>query len=68
MRADRAKRIAASFSQAGPLKVCESGDGLLVSFYGKRRYFVREAAFWPFIYRLAGIARGKQGGDAIYRA
>lgn len=68
MRADRARKIAAAFSQAGILKIRQSGGGLQVSFCGEERYFSREALFWPFIYRLAGVIEERAIRDGVYRA
>lgn len=56
MNTFRAKRIADSFSNVTTLHVENSTRGLQVSFMGNRAYFVREACFWPFIFKLAQAA------------
>ncbi|MCK5308660.1 MAG: hypothetical protein KAJ73_08620 [Zetaproteobacteria bacterium] len=53
MDAFRAKRIADSFSDMTTFHVENRTRGLLISFMGNRAYFVREACFWPFVFKVA---------------
>jgi len=41
------------------ISVEELSGGLLVHHHGKLRYFVREACFWPFVFRVAGSAENE---------
>jgi len=52
----RAKQIADSFSDVATFHVENRTQGLLVSFMGKQAYFIREACFWPFIFKVAQAA------------
>jgi len=53
MNAFRAKKIADSFSNTSSFHVESRTRGLMVSFMGSHAYFVREACFWPFVFKLA---------------
>jgi len=53
MDALRAERIADSFSGVTTFHVDRRNRGLLVSFMGNRAYFVREACFWSFVFKVA---------------
>ncbi len=52
----RARQIADSFSNVATFQVESRTRGLLVSFMGKQAYFIREACFWPFVFKLAQAA------------
>jgi len=38
------------------IRVKAVADGLLVCQHGRSCYFIREACFWPFVFRVAGVA------------
>jgi len=52
MNAIRARQIASGFVKMDGCEVEEMSGGLLVQYQGKSAYFVCEACFWPFIYRV----------------
>jgi len=59
MNIQRARQIASSFSgsEVGHVKalhVEEVSGGLLVRYQGHACFFVREACFWPFVFKVAG--------------
>jgi len=41
------------------ISVKEFSGGLLVRHNGKTCYFVREACFWPFVFRVTGGAENQ---------
>jgi len=53
MNTQRAQTIATNTSSADLIVEAISG-GLLVRHHGRSAFFVREACFWPFIYRISG--------------
>jgi len=55
MNMQRAQAIASSIS-AEDLSIEAVSGGLLVRHRGRSAYFVREACFWPYIYKIAGIS------------
>ncbi len=56
MNIQRAHDIATSIS-ASDVSVEAISGGLLVRHRGRSAFFVREACFWPFIYRVTGKSR-----------
>ncbi len=56
MDSRRARRIARSFSRIDGIDVNVVSGGILVRQGGKSSYFVREACFWPYVFRAAGAA------------
>jgi len=52
----RAHQISRSFSSVDGIRVKAVADGLLVCQHGRSCYFIREACFWPFVFRVAGVA------------
>jgi len=60
MNIRRAERIAAHFTPNAVFHVASYSHGLLVSYRGGTAYFVSEAGFWPFIFRLAVVANQEQ--------
>ncbi|MDQ6950731.1 MAG: hypothetical protein Q9M26_03610 [Mariprofundales bacterium] len=52
MNIQRAQAIATRTSTTDLIVEAISG-GLLVRHHGRSAFFVREACFWPFIYRLS---------------
>ncbi len=52
----RAAEIAGNFCDNSVFCVHQKKKGLLVRYSGQSAYFVHEASFWPFIFRLAVIA------------
>jgi len=59
MNVQRAQQISEAFSHVNEISVEESSGGLLVRHRGKACYFVREACFWPFVFRVAGAAENQ---------
>jgi len=57
MNIKRAQQIARSFSGIPEIQVEEQSGGLLVRQSGHSYYFVREACFWPFVFKAAGTSR-----------
>jgi len=57
MNSKRAQQIARLFSGVLELQVEEKSGGLLVRQHGHASYFVREACFWPFVFKAAGSSR-----------
>lgn len=57
MNIQRAKQIARSFSGVSEMQVEEKSGGILVRQHGHSCYFVREACFWPFVFKAAGTSR-----------
>lgn len=53
MDAQRANEIAQGFAQARNFSVHSEGGGLLVECRGRSTFFVREACFWPYVFRIA---------------
>ena len=53
----RAQQIANLFSSVPELQVEEKSGGLLVQQHGHSCYFVREACFWPFVFKTAAASR-----------
>jgi len=60
MKASRAKTIAESFSRISSFAVKSRGKGVCVHYLDNRAYFVREACFWSFAFRL-GCATHEEG-------
>lgn len=60
MNMQRAQAIASSIS-GEDLSVEAISGGLLVRHRGRSAYFVREACFWPFIYKIAGVTAQPSG-------
>ncbi len=54
MRMQRARQIANAFGAVRRVDVREVAGGLLVRHDGVSCYFVREACFWPYVFRIAG--------------
>jgi len=54
MNTRRAQKISRAFSHVSEISVEELSGGLLVRHHGKACYFVREACFWPFVFKVAG--------------
>jgi len=59
MNIQRAQQISRAFSHVNEISVEEFSGGLLVHHHGKACYFVREACFWPFVFRVAGSAENQ---------
>jgi len=59
MNIQRAQQISEAFSHVSEISVEELSGGLLVHHHGKACYFVREACFWPFVFRVAGSAENQ---------
>ncbi len=56
MQVQRAKQIANAFNAVRGIEVHDVSGGLLVRHDGCACYFVREACFWPYVFRVAGEA------------
>ena len=56
MLVQRARQIASAFGAVRGVEVRDVAGGLLVRHGGASCYFVREACFWPYIFRIAGEA------------
>jgi len=52
----RAEEIAGNFNDNAVFSVHQQKKGLLVHHSGQSAYFVHEASFWPFVFRLSVIA------------
>jgi len=59
MNTQRAQQISKAFSHVSEISVEELSGGLLVHHHGKACYFVREACFWPFVFKVAGSAENE---------
>ena len=59
MNVQRAQQISKAFSHVNEISVDEVSGGLLVRHSGKTCYFMREACFWPFVFRVAGSAENQ---------
>jgi len=59
MNIQRAQQISRAFSHVSEISVEELSGGLLVHHHGKACYFVREACFWPFVFKVAGPAENQ---------
>jgi len=64
-RADAFENITRKLS-SNEISVEELSGGLLVHHLGKACYFVREACFWPFVFKVGGSA-GNQLSDLEVR-
>lgn len=53
MDAKRAGEIAQGFERSRNFSVRPKAGGLLVQYRGNTTFFVREACFWPYIFRVA---------------
>ncbi|NWF35434.1 hypothetical protein [Mariprofundus sp. KV] len=67
MKSSRAKTIAASFSRISSFAVESAGKGICIHYLDNRAYFVREACFWAFAFRL-GYANHEEGQIAEIEA
>jgi len=56
MHANRARRIAQSFSRVSAFAVEHTSRGVCVNYMGNRAYFVRETCFWPFAFNLGKVS------------
>jgi len=59
MNIRRAQQISRAFSHVTEIGVKEFSGGLLVCHNGKTCYFMREACFWPFVFKVAGAAENQ---------
>ncbi len=59
MNTQRAQKISHAFSYVNEISVEALPDGLLVHHHGRACYFVREACFWPFVFKVAGSAENQ---------
>jgi len=57
MNYQRAQQIAKSFAGVAEMQVEQVSGGLLVQQHGHSSYFVREACFWPFVFKTAASSR-----------
>jgi len=57
-RSDSFERITRKRS-SNEISVEELSGGLLIHHHGKACYFVREACFWPFVFKVAGFAENE---------
>jgi len=57
MNSQRAQQIARLFSSVAEMQVEQVSGGLLVRQHGHSSYFVREACFWPFVFKTAASSR-----------
>jgi len=60
MDGTRARKIADSFSGNLNFMVRSYCDGLQVCYHHHTHYFVREASFWSYVYKAAGIPASEQ--------
>lgn len=59
MTVQRARQISRAFSHVNEISVEELSGGLLVHHHENACYFVREACFWPFVFKVAGVAENE---------
>jgi len=59
MDGTRARKIADRFAGNLNFNVRSYCGGLIVRYHHHTRYFVREACFWSYVYKAAGIPIGK---------
>lgn len=67
MNSSRAKTIADAFSRISSFAVESKEKGICVHYLNNHAYFVREACFWPFAFRL-GYANHEEGQIAEIEA
>ena len=67
MKSSRAKAIAESFSRISSFAVENRAKGVCVHYLDNHAYFVREACFWSFAFRL-GYASHEEGQVAEIEA
>lgn len=59
MNTQRAQQISRAFTYVNGISVEALSAGLLVHYHGRACYFVREACFWPFVFKMAGSAENQ---------
>jgi len=64
----RAQQISKAFSHVSEISVKKLPGGLLVHHHGKVCYFVREACFWPFAFKVAGSAENAVSDIEVHLA
>ncbi|ATX80954.1 hypothetical protein Ga0123462_0075 [Mariprofundus ferrinatatus] len=67
MKSSRAKAIAESFSRISSFAVENRDKGVCVHYRDNHAYFIREACFWSFVFRL-GYAGHEEGQIAEIEA